>query len=311
MRRPLRLFFRVVLVALLGLALLMGAAYWFLQRDPGGLVNRYLGEAARSHGLEFSMGAVDVSLLPSPSWAVTDVRVERPDLTLSVAYLTVRPDLFALLRGRFSPWSLTLVRPRLEARVDEALGKPEDLAERLRGLLGSGKGQAPPLGFLDGSCRLEITQGDARLTGADGAALALRGLQCRVKAAPPGEVAGSLQFTSLRYSVRDEPVASLERLRIEGESDLAAPLSATPDVKLGTTLHAGAWPGPVRLDLGFRGQPGGWHGSFALDSDLSLGSAAGELIPLRIAGTAAMASGARDMDLRGVNFSLGADSGRL
>ncbi|MDE6734109.1 MAG: hypothetical protein K2J64_01415 [Desulfovibrio sp.] len=313
MRRPLRLLFRAVLVALLGLSLLMGAAWWFLQRDPGGLINRYLGEAALSHGLDFSMGAVDVSLWPSPAVAVSNVRVERADITLSAAYLTVRPDLFALLRGTFSPWSVALVRPRLEARLDSTLGEPGELAGRLRAFLGGGDGKAPaaPLGFLDGSCRLEITQGDARLTGADGAALSLRGLQCRLKLAPPGEAEGALQFASLRYFAQDETVASLERFRLEGESDLAAPLSATPGLKLGATLHAAAWPGPVRATLAFKGQPGGWNGSFALDSDLLLGSAANEIIPLTIHGTAAMATGARDMDLRGVNFALGADSGRL
>lgn len=313
MRRPLRLLFRVFLVALLALALLMGAAYWFLQRDPGGLINRYLGEAARAHGLEFSMGAVDVSLFPSPSVAVSSVRLERADITLSAAYLTVRPDLFALLRGRFSPWSLSLVRPRLDVRIDEALGEPGELAQRLRALFKKDDGttDAAPLGFLDGSCRIEITQGDARLTGSDGAALSLRGLQCRLKVAPPGEAEGALQFTSLRYTLGETTVASLERFRAEGESDLAAPLTATPAFRLGAVLHAAAWPGPVRFNVDFKGQPGGWHGGFALASDLSLGSAAGELIPLSIAGTAAMARGARDMDLRGVTFALGADSGRL
>ncbi|MDE5878422.1 MAG: hypothetical protein K2G99_00070, partial [Desulfovibrio sp.] len=97
-----RLFFRVLLVALLALAALMGAAYWFLQRDPAGLTNRYLGEAARRHGLTFSMGAVDVSLFPSPAVAVSNVRVAGEGLELSAAYLSVRPDIFALLRGRFS-----------------------------------------------------------------------------------------------------------------------------------------------------------------------------------------------------------------
>ncbi|MBD5538406.1 MAG: hypothetical protein HDQ94_00165, partial [Desulfovibrio sp.] len=313
MRRPLRLLFRAVLMALLGLCLLMGATWWFLQRDPGGLVNRYLGEAARSHGLEFSMGAVDVSLFPAPAVAVTNVRVERADVTLSTAFLTVRPDLFALLRGRFSPWSVTLVRPRLEAALDGPLGPPEEAAARLRGLLApaSSPTVSPALGFLDGSCRLAITQGDAQITGTDGASLSLRGLQCRLKGSPPGEIAGSLKFTSLRYATREAVVASLERFRLEGESDLDAPLDATPDLTLTGTLHAADWPGPVRLSLGFQGRPGGWNGNFALASDLGLGGATGEIVPLTVDGTAAQARGGREIHLRGVTFALGADSGRL
>ncbi|MDE7241960.1 MAG: hypothetical protein K2N62_08835, partial [Desulfovibrio sp.] len=313
MRRPLRLFFRVLVVALLVLAALMGVAYWFLQRDPGGLVNRYLGEAARGHGLAFSMGAVDVGLLPSPALSVSNVRIEGDGLALSAAFLTVRPDLFALLRGRFSPWSLTLVRPRLAARLDGPLSPPGAVAERLRALLDKPRGgpEAVPLAFLEGSCRLEITQGECRLTGADGASLALRGLQCRLKAAPPGDVEGSLQFASLRYATKDATLASLERFSLKGESDLARPLGATPGLTLAATLHARDWPGPLRLSLGFQGQPGGWNGNFALASDLGLGGHTGEVVPLSVDGTAAMAHGGRDIQLRAVNFALGPDSGRL
>lgn len=313
MRRPLRLFFRVLVVALLTLAALMGAAWWFLQRDPGGLVNRYLGETAREHGLAFSMGAVDVSLLPSPALSVSNVRVEGDDLALSAAFLTVRPDLFALMRGRFSPWGVTLVRPRLEARLAEALSPPGEAAARLRARLArpSGPSGGAPLGFLEGSCRLDITQGECRLTGADGASLVLRGLQCRLKAAPAGDIEGTLQFASLRYATKEATLASLERFRLEGESDLARPLNATPGLKLGATLHAPDWPGPLRLSLGFQGQPGGWNGSFALDSELGLGGRTGEIVPFTLDGTAAMPHGARDIQLRAVNFALGPDSGRL
>ena len=313
MRRPLRLFFRALVVALLVLAALLGAAYWFLQRDPGGLVNRYLGEAAREHGLAFSMGAVDVDLLPSPALSVSNVRVEGDGLALSAAFLTVRPDLIALVRGRFSPWSLTLVRPRLEARLDEPLSPPGEAAARLRALLDKPREGADdaPLGFLEGSCRLEITQGECRLTGADGASLALRGLQCRLKAAPAGEMEGSLQFASLRYATKEATLASLERFSLKGESDLARPLNATPGLKLAATLHARDWPGAVRLSLGFLGQPGGWNGSFEIASDLGLGGPTGEIVPLRVDGTAAMAHGGRVIQLRGVTFALGPDSGRL
>lgn len=313
MRRPLRLFFRICLMALLVLTALIGAAYWFLQRDPAELANRYLGAAARSYGFTLNMGSVDVSLLPSPSVAVSNVLVEGNGLKLSAAFLTVRPDIFALLSGRFSPWSIILVRPRLEARLSEALGPPEQLAARVRTLL-SGKGTggvAAPLDFLEESCRLEITQGDARLTGADDASLRLRGLQCRLKGAAPGEVSGSLQFTSLRYATQETTVASLERFRIEGESDLAAPLTATPNLKLGGTLHVRDWPGAGRLTLTFQGQPGGWHSTFAVASDLALGGPSGELVPLRVDGTAAMAHGAREIHLRAARLALGADSGRL
>ena len=316
MRRPLRLFVRACLVALLALAALMGAAYWFLQRDPAGLTNRYLGEAARRHGFDFSMGAVDVSLLPAPSVAVSNVVVEGADLRLSVAYLSVRPDIFALLRGKFSPWSVTLVRPRLEARLAEALSPPEQLAGRLRDLVSGPEkaGGAPggsPLGFLEATCRLEITQGDARLSGSDGASMALHGLQCRLKGSPGGTVSGSLQFAGLGYATKDGTLASVGRFRCEGESDLTAPLTATRGLKLGATLQGRAWPDPAQLSLTFQGQPGGWNGSFALASDLSLGSAAGEYVPLRVDGTAAMANGAREISLRGVSLALGADSGRL
>ncbi|MDE5878421.1 MAG: hypothetical protein K2G99_00065, partial [Desulfovibrio sp.] len=212
-----------------------------------------------------------------------------------------------------SPWSLTLVRPRLVAGLAEPLGNPEELGRRLRALLDSPGGEAPasPLAFLDGSCRLEITQGAARVSGADGAGLSLGGLQCRLKGSPSGEVEGSLQFSSLRYAQAENRVASIERLRLEGEGDLSAPLTATPDARLGATLHVPDFPGPVRLSLGFTGRPGGWNGTFDLASDLDLGGPGGELIPLSVAGTAALPHGGRDVQLRGVPFALGPARGRL
>lgn len=314
MRRPLRLFLRVCLVALLVLAALMGAAYWFLQRDPAGLANRYLGAAARDHGFTFSMSAVDVSLLPSPSVAVSNVAMEGDGLRLSAAYLTVRPNLFALLRGAFSPWSVTLVRPRLEARLSGPLGPPEQFAGRLRALFPEAGGTAPspaPLGFLETACRVEITQGDASLTDPDGASLRLRGLQCRLKGAPSGGISGSLRFASLSYATRAGAAARLEQFRLEGESDLSAPLTATPDLRLGATLRGTAWPGAGRLALTFQGQPGGWNGTFSLAADLALGDSAGETVPLRVDGSAAMPHGSRKVSLRAVMLALGADSGRL
>lgn len=314
MRRPLRLFLRICLVALLVLAALMGAACWFLQRDPAGLANRYLGAAARDHGLTFSMSAVDVSLLPAPSVAVSNVAVEGDGLRFSAAYLTVRPDLFALLRGVFSPWSVTLVRPRLDARLSEPLGPPEQLAGRLRALLSQGKNAAPspaPLGFLKTACRLEITQGDARLTDPDGTSLHVRGLQCRLRGTPSGGISGSLQFPYLSCATRAGTAARLEQFRLEGASDLTAPLTATPDLKLGATLRGRDWPGAGRLTLTFQGQPGGWNGTFAIAADLALGGACGEIVPLSVDGAAAMAHGSREVSLRAVMLALGADSGRL
>lgn len=313
MRRPLRLFFRICLVALLALAALMGAAYWFLQRDPAGLANRYLGAAARDHGFTFSMSAVDVSLLPAPSVAVSNVEVEGDGLRFSAAYLTVRPDLFALLRGTFAPWSVTLVRPRLDARLSEPLGPPEQLAGRLRALLSGGGSAAPssaPLDFLKTACRVEVTQGDARLTDPDGTSLSLHGFQCRLKGTPSGEISGALRFPSLSYATRAGTAARLEQFRLEGASDLTAPLTATPDLKLGATLRGRDWPGAGRVTLTFQGQPGGWNGTFAVAADLALGDSA-EAVPLRVDGAAAMAHGSREVALRAVMLALGADSGRL
>lgn len=313
MRRPLELFFRVILVAFIALFVSMGAAYWFLQRDPSGLASHYLGALASEHGLSFSMDAADVNFLPSPSVSVSNVRIERDDLSLAIAYLTVRPNLFALLRGKFSPWGASLVRPRLELRLDEAIGDPDELLQQLQRLLpkGNDKASSGPLSFLTGSCRLEISQGDARINGADGASIALHGLQCRLKGAPPGEANGFLRFTSLRYARQNDILASVEHFRLEGESDLAAPLTATPKAKLSATLKAQEWPGSASLSLSFQGKPGGWNSSFAFTSDLALGGPAGEIVPLQLAGTAALPNGAREIDLRGVQLALGADSGRL
>lgn len=109
----LHIFLRIALFfTLIVGGLLLGIAF-FLRQNPTALAE-HLANAVRSRaGIECSMGLVDVAMLPMPALAVADIRISTEDMSLSVAYATLRPSLTALLRGTFEPGEITLLRPEI------------------------------------------------------------------------------------------------------------------------------------------------------------------------------------------------------
>lgn len=328
--RPLRIALRVLIATLLLCVAVIITAYWFLQRNPEALVNSALGEVARKHGLEFRMTAVDVTLLPLPSVAVSGVAVQGADFQCSVAYMTVQPDLLALLSGSFSPWAVCLVRPRLTARLADASGQARErwrlwlkTLTQARGAAQDGIADAPgagtpaampngpapnPLGFLKSACSLEIVQGAAELRGPAGENVALGGLQCRLRGEPSGRISGTLQLASLHLEMPDGLSAGLQHLRLEGKSDLVHPLTATPALTLSGTLSLPERVPGVRTRLEFHGQPGGWNALFSMNGEYAPD---GVSIPFGLSGEAALPAGGDVVTLRGVMLAADADSGRF
>lgn len=118
----------LTLLALLCLLILGAVALW-LHREPHVLASRLAEEIQQRTGMQCSLGAVDVVLLPVPSLGIADVRMTTAELDFSTAFATVRPALWSLLRGQFAPGSVTLLRPTLHrnlpsGQVNDALSIP-------------------------------------------------------------------------------------------------------------------------------------------------------------------------------------------
>lgn len=120
----LHIFLRIVLALTLVSAGLMLATAFFLRQNPHALAE-HLADAIRSRaGIECTMGLVDVALLPVPALAVADIQIRTENLTVSVAYATVRPSFTALLRGEFEPGDITLLRPEITVTAPAKIFPP-------------------------------------------------------------------------------------------------------------------------------------------------------------------------------------------
>lgn len=299
--RRLRLLLRIFLALLIALSVLLATAFYLLQRNPEALTRHYLDELSARTGLVFTVEGVDVVLLPVPSIAVSNASVEGKDLHFSVAYGTLRPDFLALLRGAFEPRNISLLRPRLRGALPLPLGDPEALAARF----GGGGGGLPDL--LD-DCRMTIVQGEADLTGTDGARLQLGSLQCRLDTESPARVSGRVHLGAALLQRQGAPLIRLDNFLVEGESDLRRPLTATPKLLVSGALR---WPPHLerfKLALNFQAGITGWTAHADLSGELAKDQ---ELLPFALAGTAAMRGKEQSVSLERVQLEFGPDSGEL
>lgn len=157
----LHIFLRIALVfTLIVGGALLGIAF-FLRQNPTALAE-HLAKAVRSRaGIECTMGLVDVAMLPVPALAVADIRISTKDMSLTVAYATLRPSLTALLRGTFEPGEITLLRPELVVKApSNSADKPGSPVPAAGTVTAE---EAPPLSFaippLLRNCRIIVHHG--------------------------------------------------------------------------------------------------------------------------------------------------------
>lgn len=303
--RRLRLMARIFLALILSLVALLAVAVYLLQRNPEALTRHYLDELSARTGLTFRVEAVDVVLLPVPSIAVSNGGVEGPDLHFTVAYATLRPDFLDLLRGRFTPRSITLLRPRLYGKANLPLADFKTLAARFS----ARSGEAGGLPALPEDCRLAVVQGQAELTSVDGTRLQLLGLQCRLDVKAPTGISGRVQWGTGLLRPRDSAPVRLDGFLLEGGTDLAAPLTRTPQLTARGALRLPPWLAELKFTLHFSGGNSGWTARTDLRGDLLKDSA---LLPFFLTGTAAMRDRQdQTVSLENFHLGLGPDSGRL
>lgn len=300
--RRLRLLARIFLALILSLSALLGVAVYLLQRNPEALTRHYLDELSQRTGLTFTVEAVDVVVFPVPSIAVSNGKVQGPDLHFSVAYATLRPDFAALLRGEFAPRNISLLRPRLRGGISLPLGDPQALLAHVR----KGAGRFPA---LPDDCRMTIVQGEADLTASDMSRLQIANLQCRLDTDEPAGVKGRLHVGTALLKSAHGPLLRLDNFLAVGKTNLADPLAATPHLNISGALRLPAHLERLNFNLAFQSGASGWTAETALHGELIKDQA---LLPFFLEGTAAMRdSRDRIVNLERIRLGLGHDSGQL
>ncbi|MEG6503949.1 hypothetical protein V6C07_13025, partial [Desulfovibrio sp. 1214_IL3152] len=211
--RRLRLFARIFLALFLLLSALTAGAFYLLQRNPEALTGHFIKELNARTGLNITVEAVNVALLPVPALAVSTMTITGEDWQFTTAYATLRPDFLALLQGRLEPRNISLLRPRVSGTVSVPLSPDMDI----KNLLGSGSGQG---GLLPGRCRLTVQQGDVRIQGAENSSLVIEDLQCDLEAKPGDSISGNLGWASAALVPPDGHPVLLDSLYLDGKASL-------------------------------------------------------------------------------------------
>lgn len=231
--RRLRLFARIFLALFLLLSALTAGAFYLLQRNPQALTGHFIKELSARTGLNITVEAVNVALLPVPALAVSAMTITGEGWQFTTAYATLRPDFLALLQGRLEPRNISLLRPRVSGTVSVPLSPDMDI----KNLLGSGSGQG---GLLPGRCRLTVQQGDVRIQGAENSSLAIEDLQCDLEAKPGDSISGNLGWTSAALVPPDGHPVLLDSLYLDGKASLED-LLARPRLAASGVLRARQW----------------------------------------------------------------------
>lgn len=302
--RRLRLLARVMVTVLLLACLGLAGGVSLLKQHSRELTAHVLESFTAATGLAAEAASVDVVLLPVPSIFIGDIRLRSGDMQLSVAYASLRPSFWQLLRGRLWPAHVQLLRPVLTGRVPLA---------SLSGLPAADAGESatalPGLPSLPGSLRVEVQQGQIDVSAADGSRLVLDNLGLDLDAGPHDRLDGRARWSLLRVATKDAVLLTARHTRLEGGGRLSAPLAEGSRLRLQGQLRYGDWLRELRADL--HGTAGGnrWTIGGRLEGALTQ---SGQPIPFSLEGTARLAEpDSSRVELNDLRFTLDADSGRL
>lgn len=302
--RRLRLVARVMVASLLLAFMLLAGGVFLLQRHSQTLTAHVLESFTVATGLQAEAASVDVVLLPVPSIFIGDIRLRSADFQLSVAYASVRPSFWKLLRGELWPAHVQLLRPVLTGRLPlPSLIRPPAPDE--------GPSAEPGLALpsLPGSLRLEVQQGQIDVTAADGSRLLMDNLGLDLDAGPHDRLDGEAHWSLLRAGDRDGVLFTSRHVRLEGDARLSAPLAEHSRLHLKGRLQYGDWLRDLRADLHWKGGGGVWSVNGSLEGALTQ---SGQPIPFSLAGAARLTGpGSSRAELDALRFTLDADSGRL
>ncbi len=301
--RRLRLFARIFLALFLLLSALTAGAFYLLQRNPEALTGHFIKELNARTGLNITVEAVNVALLPVPALAVSTMTITGEDWQFTTAYATLRPDFLALLQGRLEPRNISLLRPRVSGTVSFPLSPDMDM----KSLLHSGGGQGD---LLPGRCRLTVQQGDVRIQGTENSSLVIEGVQCDLEARPGDSISGNLGWASAALVPPDGQPLLLESLYLDGKASLED-LLARPRLAASGVLRAPQWLPEMKFALNLAPAsplPGkqGLNLTADLEGSISKDEAA---LPFRLMGGASWRQAdPQRVELEKLRMSLGPDN---
>ena len=300
--RRLRLVARVMVAVLLLVFVSLAGGVYLLKQHSRELTAHVLETFTAATGLAAEAASVDVVLLPVPSVFIGDIRIRSGDLRLSVAYASLRPSFWQLLRGRVWPAHVQLLRPVLTGRL------PLASLTRLPAV-DAGASAALALPSLPGSLRLEVQQGQIDVSAADGSRLVLDDLGLDLDAGPHDRLDGEAHWSLLRVAERNAVLLASRHARLEGGGRLSAPQAEGSRLRLRGQLRYGDWLRDLRADLRWKGGDDLWTIDGRLDGALTQ---SGQPIPFSLEGRVRQAEpGAPRAELEDLRFTLDADSGRL
>lgn len=299
--RRLRLVARVLVALLLFVVVALAGGVHFLQRHSQVLTAHVLEAFTAATGLKAEAASVDIMLLPLPTVSIGEVRVQGDGYELSVAYASLRPDLWRLARGELAPAQVRLLRPMLHGRIplDSVAAPPS----------GASAGSGASLPALPGGMHLEVQQGQIDATARDGSRLLLANLHCRLDVEQGDRLSGTGSCSLLSVADGENLLFSLRNAALEGKTHLFSPLRDGADVRARGQVHYGDWLRKLSADVHWRSGKGRWEVSGKLNGALVQ---SGQHIPFALDGTARLFEpGGRTLELQALRFALEADSGQL
>lgn len=298
--------FRFLIGIFLMLLGLLACIYVFLQRDPDALISKYLSEIEARAGVKFTIGSIDVTLLPLPAIAISDLGVKGPHLDFTAAWASATPGFIKILHGDFMPASVTISRPSLNLISDLPLGRPFETLNMLASRFGNGRKAPPMLALPD--MDIDLNQLSVTIKGSDNSILSLSGLQAQGSLSESGAWSGLLHLSAMRIMEGDTQIGSLEDLRITGKISISDFFGATDGVAVTGLLR---WAG-IFKSCDFSGEFGsstsGWASKFAIAADIDLEDAR---VPLKLSGKLGDVANGAEIAIRDLDWELGPDSGTM
>lgn len=280
--------------------------YWFLEHDPYDLADKFLSDLSKRTGLKFEFNSVEVTLLPFPAIGVSDIKISGPDLEFTMPWLAVRPDFIRILRGDFTPASVTLLRPKFYASGDFDFSDPQKLKERFSSLLNSQTKSG--VGDLLSGCTLIILRGFAEITGAEGQILRLNGLRADVKIGAGWSADGDLEFSGLRLIKGNRHVFTLATFSLAGAFSPENFFKGSNNLRVSGVFRLDNLFQPTEFSLAYESSGKLWNCRAAVDGRLELENYAA---PFSLNGLVTSLADSTKINARGIAWKLDADSGRL
>lgn len=291
----------------------MSVIYFLMQRDPEELTQKYFAEISEKTGLKFKLGTVIVTLLPLPSIEVGDVAITGPDINLTAAWISVRPDFPHLLRGDLLPARMAVFRPKLYAQTSLPLASPMALYDQLKNFLTAKTTSATgapgaAIDIFSASPLLELYQAHAEIRGADSEKLVINGLECKLRADSDGGFAGDGRLAALWLESRSSVLFALENFEISGDIGTKAFWSDTHALKISGRVHMADILFPSAFNIDFEGSSSGWNAAGRVAAVVDLD---GAHVPLDLAGRVTKLAQSDEIVFRALEWRLDNDNGRL